>query len=149
MKSRKTKAAKGTRLFADAQTNYYVSQSLGTRLLRRSLHNQITTLTQAYISAGQIIISTTLPPSSIDSSLWTVASITQSFQFAMSAALRVGTTVQRISARGFHTSRPRLSGPHYPEGPTHNIPWTPKGKWNIRLKLFSYYGNPFNVFGKC
>ena len=55
----------------------------------------------------------------------------------MNTAMR---TVQRISVRGFHTSRVRLSGPHYPEGPLSNIPWTPKGKWNIRLKMFGYYG---------
>jgi hypothetical protein len=66
----------------------------------------------------------------------------------MSSALRLGQGAQRIGVRGFHTSRARMSGghgPHYPEGPTHNIPWTPKGKWNIRIKLFSFYGSKFFV----
>lgn len=59
----------------------------------------------------------------------------------MTSALRIGKAAQSFAIRGFHTSRTRMSyGPHYPEGPTHNIPWTPKGKWNIRLKLYSYYG---------
>jgi Cytochrome c oxidase subunit VIIc len=51
--------------------------------------------------------------------------------------------------RGFHTSRARMSGhgPHYPEGPMHNIPWTPKGKWNIRIKLFSFYGTGYGLLG--
>jgi Cytochrome c oxidase subunit VIIc len=47
--------------------------------------------------------------------------------------------VQRVGVRAFHSSRVRLSGghgPHYPEGPRSNIPWTPKGKWNIRAKIF-------------
>ena len=63
-------------------------------------------------------------------------------QFTMNSAVRIGQSVNRISVRGFHTSRTRLSGhgPHYPEGPKHNIPWTPKGKWNIRLKLYSFLG---------
>jgi len=56
----------------------------------------------------------------------------------MNSALKAG---QRLTFRGFHTSRARLShGPHYPEGPRTNIPWTPKGKWNIRAKLFGFYG---------
>jgi hypothetical protein len=60
----------------------------------------------------------------------------------MSSALRLGLGVQRVAVRGFHTSRARMSGhgPHYPEGPLHNIPWTPKGKWNVRFKLFGFYG---------
>jgi Cytochrome c oxidase subunit VIIc len=65
----------------------------------------------------------------------------------MNSALRAGQTVQRISVRGFHTSRARLSGPHYPEGPRHNIPWTPKGKWNIRMKLFGFYGTQSDIGG--
>jgi Cytochrome c oxidase subunit VIIc len=60
----------------------------------------------------------------------------------MTSTVRFGLTAQRISTRAFHTSRARLSGhgPHYPEGPKHNLPWTPKGKWNIRIKLFSFFG---------
>ena len=61
----------------------------------------------------------------------------------MPSAVRLVRGTSRLvggTTRSFHTSRPRMSGPHYPEGPLHNIPWTPKGKWNIRLKLFSYYG---------
>ena len=60
----------------------------------------------------------------------------------MNSGVRMGQNFQRIGIRGFHTSRMRLSahGPHYPEGPKHNLPWTPKGKWNIRVKLFSFFG---------
>ena len=72
----------------------------------------------------------------------------------MPSAVRLVRGTSRLvggSTRGFHTSRPRMSGPHYPEGPLHNIPWTPKGKWNIRLKLFSYYGKdpPLNCVEGC
>lgn len=58
----------------------------------------------------------------------------------MTNAVRLAQGAQRIGIRGFHTSRVRMSGVHYPEGPLGNIPWTPKGKWNIRFKMFGFFG---------